>query len=292
MKGKIIRYSIICVLLGVMVMSGYNAVTTYMRLKKADMVYEELQNDFFEIVTEEEWTYEPETETDTYTEETSSESEPVETNNQESESVEPETTKPEPEETKPAPKPEKVSVNFDALLRENKDVVGWLYCPGTPLCYPVLQAEDNEKYLRADIYGNYLVSGTIFVDFRNGEIGTDRNYIIYGHHMKNRTMFGSLHDYKNQSYYDAHPTIMYLTPDCNYTIQIVAGKVIDMNDIIYRPNPKEPAFEEYLDGLLKNSTFDSGLTFEKDDRLVTLTTCSYDFEGARYVLVGKLIPNG
>ena len=104
-------------------------------------------------------------------------------------------------------------------------------------------------------------------------------------------MFGSLHDYKDQSYYDAHPTISYLTPNGNYTIQIVAGGVIDKNDIIYNPNPRETELEAYLDNMLNSSTFDSGLTFDKEDKLVTLSTCSYDYDGARFVLIGKLLPN-
>lgn len=285
MKGKVIRYSLICVLLVVMVVSGYKALTTYMSLKKADNVYEKLQHDFVEIIPEEELTLGTEAESDDETPE-KTESESV---TGDLEASQPVTSEKEP--TEPKPEPVKIKVNFDALHRENKDIVGWIYCEGTPLSYPVLQSDDNETYLRADIYKNYLVSGTIFVDFRCDSIGEDSNYIIYGHHMKNRTMFGSLHDYKDQSYYDAHPTISYLTPNGNYTIQVVAGGVIDMNDIIYHPNPKEAEFEAYLENLLRNSTFDSGLTFEKEDKLVTLTTCSYDFEGARYVVVGKLIPN-
>lgn len=282
MKGKIIRYSLICVLFVVMIVSGYMALTTYMDLRKADTVYEKLQHDFVEIIPEEELTVAVESESGDETPETSG-SEELTEDSEPSESAD---TEPEPK-----PEPVKIKVNFDALHRENKDIVGWIYCEGTPLSYPVLQSDDNETYLRADIYKNYLVSGTIFVDFRCDSIGEDSNYIIYGHHMKNRTMFGSLHDYKDQSYYDAHPTISYLTPNGNYTIQVVAGGVIDMNDIIYHPNPKEAEFEAYLENLLRNSTFDSGLTFEKEDKLVTLTTCSYDFEGARYVVVGKLIPN-
>lgn len=282
MKGKIIRYSLICVLFVVMIVSGYMALTTYMDLRKADTVYEKLQHDFVEIIPEEELTVAVEGESGDETPETSG-SEELTEDSEPSESAD---TEPEPK-----PEPVKIKVNFDALHRENKDIVGWIYCEGTPLSYPVLQSDDNETYLRADIYKNYLVSGTIFVDFRCDSIGEDRNYIIYGHHMKNRTMFGSLHDYKDQSYYDAHPTISYLTPNGNYTIQVVAGGVIDMNDIIYHPNPKEAEFEAYLENLLRNSTFDSGLTFEKEDKLVTLTTCSYDFEGARCVVVGKLIPN-
>jgi len=292
-KKKIFRYIFVCVMFVIMVVSCYKIITTYSRLKKADEVYEKLQNEFVQIVDDVDETYgsEYEMETEPATDESSSSETSAVTDTDAVTSTEPATTEKETDPPKPAPKPTKIKVNFDALLKENNDVVGWIYSAGTPISYPVMQAEDNDTYLRADIYKNYLVSGTLFVDFRNREICEDRNYIIYGHHMKNGTMFGSLLYYKDQSYYNAHPTIQYLTPNGNYTIRIVAGGVIHMNDIIYYPNPPKAEFEKYLEDLLNNSTFDSGLTFEKDDKLITLSTCSYDFDGARYVLVGKLEPS-
>ena len=98
-----------------------------------------------------------------------------------------------------------ICIDFDALKQENNDIIGWIYCPDTPINYPVVKGNDNNQYLRADLKGKYLVSGTIFADYRNNEVGEDKNYIVYGHNMKNSTMFGTLVKYKDQTYYDTHP---------------------------------------------------------------------------------------
>jgi len=181
-----------------------------------------------------------------------------------------------------------ISVDFDALLSENGDAVGWIYSEGTPVNYPVLQAEDNDKYLRADLYGNWLISGTVFVDYRCGEVGENKNYIIYGHNMDNGTMFGSFLDYRDQAYYEAHPTIDYLTPSGYHKIELVAGLVVNKTDVIYYPDPFKEDLDAYLAEALENSVFDSGLDFGEDDRLVILSTCSYEHDNARFVLIGRL----
>lgn len=274
MKRKSILTIIIVLLAAFSVFAGYNAVKTYLDYKEADSVYEDLQNKYVQTVPQQ--TDGPE--------ETTGESNSTEGDTGADATQTPSTSEPEPE-----PEPVKISVNFDALLKDNGDVVGWLYCEDTAINYPVVQGKDNNEYLRADLNGKYLVSGTLFVDYRNGEIGTDRNYIIYGHNMKNGTMFGSLVKYKKQAYYDAHPTITYLTPEGNYTIELIAGLVVHRNDLIYQTNPPQSEWDAYLANALKNSTFNSGLTFEEGDILITLSTCSYEYDNARYVVIGRLV---
>lgn len=284
MKRKIIKTSVVVFLLIVMVFSGYNAVNTYLDLKDADNTYEELQNKYVQIMTESvphDQTV-PKNSEDEDTEET-------ENPTQDSDQTDTSDT-PDIQPDDPQPNPITVRVDFDSLLADNGDVVGWIYCEDTPINYPVVQAEDNNKYLRADLNGEYLVSGTIFADYRNGGIGENANYIIYGHNMKSQIMFGTLVNYKKQSYYDAHPVIQYLTPECNYIIELVAGVVADRTDIIYQPDPKEQELQEYLKSALQKSTFDSGLSFNEGDVLVTLSTCSDEFENARYILIGRMIP--
>lgn len=183
-----------------------------------------------------------------------------------------------------------ISVDFPGLVKRNKDVVGWIYCPDTVIHYPVVQGVDNKKYLHTGLDGNNLTSGTIFVDYRNEAIGQDTNYIIYGHNMINKTMFGSLVNYKKQSYYDKHPVMYYLTPTADYRIELVAGCVVKTKEMIYQTQPDEAVFYEYLAKLQKKSTFRSGLTITQEDSVVTLSTCSYEFDNARYVVIGKLIP--
>ena len=198
------------------------------------------------------------------------------------------TPEPTPETTSDAAIEEKIhipiSIDYEALAKENEDIIGWIYCPDTPINYPVVQGENNDQYLRADLKGKYLVSGTIFADYRNGVVGNDNNLIIYGHNMKNSTMFGTLVKYKKQSYYDAHPIIYFLTPDNDYVIELVAGAVVKRDSDIYQLMPLAKTVED----IISTATFHSDVEVTENDKLITLSTCSYEFNNARYVLIGKL----
>ena len=178
-----------------------------------------------------------------------------------------------------------ISIDFDALKQENNDIVGWIYCPDTPINYPVVKGKDNNQYLRSDLNGKYLVSGTIFTDYRNGEVGEDPNYIVYGHNMKNSTMFGTLVKYKKQSYYDAHPMLYFLTPEGNYIIELIAGAVVKRDSDIYKTAPTDNTITD----IIAKSTFNSTVEIGKGENIITLSTCSYEFSHARYVVVGKII---
>lgn len=183
-----------------------------------------------------------------------------------------------------------IAIDFDALLNRNKDVIGWLYCPDTVINYPVVQGKNNDQYLRKDLDGKYLVSGTLFADYRNGALDEDANYIIYGHNMKNGTMFSSLAKYKQQSYYNQHPILYYLTPDGNYKLELFAGLVVKRDDKIYLPNQSEEEFAELIEEYRATSTFKSDIELEYNDTIVTLSTCSYEFDNARYIVIGRLVP--
>lgn len=190
------------------------------------------------------------------------------------------------EDTKAAEPP--ITVNFDSLLERNKDVVGWLYCPDTIINYPVVQGKNNDEYLRRDLDGKYLVSGTLFADYRNDALNEDANYIIYGHNMKNGTMFSLIAKYKDQAYYDKHPVMYYLTPAGNYKLELFAGLVIKCDDKIYNPKLDKKEFAELLNDYRANSTFQSDVELEYNDTIITLSTCSYEFDNARYIVLGKL----
>lgn len=192
-----------------------------------------------------------------------------------------------PGPAEPGIQPPKLVVDFDALKQINKEVVGWLYCEDTYIHYPVVQAKDNSKYLRRDLNGKYLVSGTLFVDFRNRDLGQDKNYIIYGHNMKTDRMFGSLVNYKKQEYYENHKTLLYLTPEGDYLVEAVAGRIVNEQEILYDPNPDPAAYWQFLQDTVRNSTFDSGITLTDKDKLMILSTCSQEKVTTRYVLICK-----
>ncbi len=181
-----------------------------------------------------------------------------------------------------------ITIDFDSLLNRNKDVTGWLYCPDTVINYPVVQGKNNDQYLRRDLDGKYLVSGTLFADYRNGALNDDANYIIYGHNMKNGTMFSILAKYKQQAYYDQHPVMYYLTPEGNYKLELFAGLVVKRDDKIYNPKLDEEEFWTLLNDYRAKSTFKADVELEYNDTIVTLSTCSYEFDNARYIVIGRL----
>ena len=189
-------------------------------------------------------------------------------------------------EDEPETEPDHLEVDFDALWKLNKDIVAWIYCPGTPINYPVVQSEDNDYYLRRLLDGTWNIGGTLFLDYRCSADFSGINSIIYGHHMKSGTMFGSLVRYRNQSYYNEHPVVFLVTPYGQYRVELFAGCTIDAMDGIYEPNPSP----EQVERLKQQSTFVPSADTATEGPILTLSTCAHDFENARYVVLGRLVP--
>ena len=185
-----------------------------------------------------------------------------------------------------------IDVNFEALNEMNANVVGWLYCEGTPINYPVVQSSDNSYYLNRLYDDQKNSSGAIFMDAMNAPDLSDANTIIYGHNMKNGTMFASLANYYSQSYYEAHPVIYYLTRDRDYRIDVFASyETPGGSDAFTIFFDSEQTYSNYLQKRWNMSQIDtSSLPMSTDDNIVTLTTCSYDYNDARYVVQGKVTP--
>ena len=112
------------------------------------------------------------------------------------------------------------NVDFAALSRINPDIVGWLYCEGTQINYPVVQGSDDEYYLDHLFDGTQNASGCLFLDSRVDASFSSVHSIIYGHHMRSGAMFAALDGYKRQSFYDAHPTMLLITPDATYEVPV------------------------------------------------------------------------
>lgn len=180
-------------------------------------------------------------------------------------------------------------VDFAALSQINGDVVGWLYCPDTPLDYPVVQGEDNAYYLDHYFDGREGSAGCLFLDCRNESDFSDFHSIIYGHQMKNGTMFASLEEYQSQTYYEDHPELYLLTPEKNYRIKVFAGYVASVQAEAWQLDFSSlEERENWLEKALEQSTFISGIMPSPQERIVTLSTCSSAFADARYVLLGIL----
>lgn len=195
----------------------------------------------------------------------------------------PETTQTEPpKETAP------IQVNFSYLKGINEDVVGWIYCEDTPISYPILQSEDNNYYLYRLIDTKQNPSGSLFMDFRNQSDFTDWNSIVYGHNMHDGSMFACLEDYKNQSFYDEHPVMYLLTPEKEYKVELVAGITIMADARLYMIPAEEESREDQIEAWLSQSTFVSNVELQPEDRFLALSTCTYEYDNARYVVIGAL----
>lgn len=179
-----------------------------------------------------------------------------------------------------------VSVNFSRL---SVDAVGWLYSPNSPINYVVAQSKDNEKYLHHRLDGSENAAGTLFMDYRNSKDFSDLNTFIYGHSMKNGTMFGMLAHYKNKGYYEEHPFMWIVTPEGAKKLKIIAGFTTPADSESYNFFATEEDLRAYVAKALEKSDFKSGFDSADTERIVTLSTCAYNYENARYVLLGVIL---
>ena len=184
-----------------------------------------------------------------------------------------------------------IEVDFAGLQERNPDIAAWLYSPGTVISYPVAKTNDNVYYLHKDIDGNYSAYGTLFVDCKNENGFADGNTIIYGHHMNDGRMFAKLVDYKNQSYYDAHPVMYLNTPGGNYRVELFSGYITTADSDAFAINfTSDEENQAFIDKAIEQSTFESNVEVKPGDKLVTFTTCTYEYDDARFIVMGKLVP--
>ena len=182
-------------------------------------------------------------------------------------------------------------IDFESLKQINPDIVGWLYCEGTAINYPVVQGSDNTYYLKHLFDGSYNVNGCLFLDCRVEEDFSEPHSIIYGHHMKNGSMFSSLDGYKDQSYYDAHPQMLLITPEQSYLVKLFSGYVASVTDPSWEVDfLSEIEFENWLATSTDQSCFESSVYPSAVNRILTMSTCSYEFDNARFVVLGLLQP--
>lgn len=173
-----------------------------------------------------------------------------------------------------------------AAQRKNSDIVGWVSVPGTKIDYPFVWYKDNSFYLRRDLNKRKATAGTLFMDSRCAKDFSDFNNIIYGHHMKNGSMFGTLKSFEQKKFFSQNKTAMVYLPHATYKVKIFAYMVVKPDDAqVYRV---KQISSEYLEYIKKHARRYRDVDLGAQDKIVTLSTCSYEFKDARMVLIGKI----
>lgn len=180
-------------------------------------------------------------------------------------------------------------IHADVLKETNADYACWLYCPQSPIDYPVVQGADNSQYLKRLFDGTRNACGTLFIDYRNLPAFQDPNTLIYGHHMRNGSMFKSITYYAEQSWYESHPFMLVISPSEIAVLEVLSGYLTDKNDHCYDVALSDDEdLLEFVETARGKSDFETMATAEAGDRLITLSTCAYAFQNARYILVARM----
>ncbi|MCQ4115171.1 class B sortase [Ruminococcus sp. zg-921] len=183
-----------------------------------------------------------------------------------------------------------VTMSGEELSNIGKDVVGWITFPDTQIDYPVAQCDNNSYYCYHLPDGSYNVGGTIFMDMLKSKDMKSRNTVLYGHHMKNGSMFQNITYYKNSTFFEDHKTAYYYTANGDYEIQIAYGFVISSHQWNSEEYIKDANMMKLVEYAKENTTFNSGVEITATDRIMTFSTCSYEFSDANYMLIGKVVP--
>lgn len=261
---RIILIAVCSIFFLVFLVSGYKVFTIMNEYKAAEQKYDKLSNQFVSTA--------PPSAPAPKAENGAAATEPVE------------------EEKKGSP----INVDFDLLLPQWPDVKGWLYSEGTVINYPIAQDPndtDNETYLYNFLDGTYTGSGTLFIDYRcPGDFSGDIT-VIYGHHMNDGSMLASICKYADQSYFDEHPCMYLNTPGQNYRIDIFSAYITAADGSTYTYSfPNKESYAAYLDGVTRWSYVETGVDVTSDDKIVVFSTCTYEYDNARFVVLGKLVP--
>ncbi len=186
---------------------------------------------------------------------------------------------------------------YKNLYNMNKKLIGWLKIDDTIIDYPVMQTSDNEYYLDHNINQEKDRNGALFLDKDCDVLKPSTNLIIYGHHMKSGRMFGNLDDYASESYYKKHSTIQFDTIYEKGTYEIMyvfRSKVYSEAEVVFKYYQfiecySEQEFDSYMKEMAAMSLYDTGVTAQYGDRLLTLSTCDSSEENGRFVVVARRV---
>ncbi len=186
---------------------------------------------------------------------------------------------------------------YKTLFSLNKKLIGWIKIDDTYIDYPVLQTSNNEYYMNHNFDQEEDKNGSIFLDTNCSILPRSTNLIIYGHHMRSGRMFGQLNKYSSEDFYEEHKYIQFDTIYEKGTYQVMyvfRSKIYTESEIVFKyyqfiDASSETEFNSYMREMAEMSLYDTGVTAEYGDELLTLSTCDYYTDNGRFVVVAKKI---
>ena len=187
---------------------------------------------------------------------------------------------------------------YEALLEQNPDLVGWLTIQGTKVDYPVVQkVDDNDFYLNHSFDGSEDSAGTIYVDYRSDIVNPTTNTMVYGHNMKNGSMFGSLKNYLQEDFFKEYRYIQFNTIYEHRLYQVVS---VGLSEVAYQDESSYRYYnfiqannleewQEFVDNVSAMAVYQSDVTLDPSDEILTLSTCNSYTEDGRLFIVAKRI---
>ncbi len=249
-KRGIISYFLLIAGIVLVIFSGYNLLKIFMDYKTSDDTYEKLQKEYVSTTSKDiENIADSEPETAWYDE---------------------------------------ISVDFASLKEQNEDVIGWIFFENEDISYPIMYSGDDSYYLRKTFERESATAGSIFLEGENNPDFNDCHTIIYGHNMKNLSMFGKLKYYnRDENYYNEHQYFQILVDGKKYRYQIFSYETVDDSSDEYTVGfAADDTFGTLVSKMASASMKDTGIVPTKDDKIVTLSTCSTSGDIYRFVVHG------
>lgn len=252
--GKVVWWLVLLIALGVFAFSAYQLITIWMEYKKGNDEY----NDLKQYVSTSE------------------------------EKKEPEENPEEVVEEDPDPGPE---IDFAELKAINQDIIGWLQVEAIEdINYPIVQGKDNDYYLHRTFKDTYNFAGSIFLGSENKADFSDCNSMVYGHNMKNGSMFGQLKKFRQQEIYDTSRYFWICTPAKNYKYEIISAQEVSIDSDAYTLFSRgDKEFVSYMEKMRSQSIIPiPDTSFTKGDKIVTLSTCTTN-TSTRFIVQGRRV---
>lgn len=182
---------------------------------------------------------------------------------------------------------------LEELMAINDDVLGWIVIDDTHIDYPIVRGQDDMEYVNKDIYGEFSLSGAIFLASQNEKDFSDRYNLIYGHHMDNGAMFGDIMEFLDERYFDKHRTGTLYLPDTTYKIELwacISTDAYDDNVFTVSNKRTESEIASFVDYVKENAIhIHDDMDVTASDKMVAMSTCVDAATNGRAIMVGRIV---